>query len=480
MCQPFCHASAAARLDKLRRRRHTAAMMQPEVTVIGAGLAGCEAAWRLAQNGVHVRLVEMKPTRRTAAQTSDFFAELVCSNSLRSRNIQNAVGLLKEEMRRLGSLIVHTALAHAVPAGDALAVNRETFGHAITQALRTHPRIHVSTEEALTLPEDPKHPVIVATGPLTGSDLAASIASVTSAERLYFYDAIAPIISGDSIDMSVAFAASRYDKGEGADYLNCPLDAAQYAAFIEALKSGACMPLHAFEEPKYFQGCLPVEVIAARGDDALRFGPMKPVGLTDPRTGRWPHAVVQLRREDKNGQAYNLVGFQTKLKYPDQKRIFRMIPGLQDAEFLRLGAIHRNTYLDSPALLDARMRLVARPHIRFAGQITGVEGYVESAAHGLLVAHLLLGDLGRVAPTTPPPACAMGALLEHVKGTHRIPGRPHEPQNINWSMFPPPPAGMRKNMVKDHRVERAQGAMDAWLVDEQVPAAVVVRDAVMA
>ncbi len=437
--------------------------MHPQVTVIGAGLAGTEAAWRLAQHGVHVRLVEMKPVQRTPAQTSDFFAELVCSNSLRSRNVNNAVGLLKEEMQRLGSLVIKTAIEHHVPAGDALAVNREGFGQAITAALREHPCIDVVCEQMQALPEDPTHPIIVATGPLTGSALAQSIALATSAERLYFYDAIAPIISGDSIDRSIAFAASRYDKGEGADYLNCPMDAVQYAAFLEALRAGECMPLHSFEEAKYFQGCLPVEVIAARGEDALRFGPMKPVGLTDPRTGRWPHAVVQLRQEDRGGQAYNLVGFQTKLKYPEQKRIFRMIPGLEQAEFVRLGAIHRNTYLDSPALLDARMRLTARPHVRFAGQITGVEGYVESAAHGMLVAMLLLGDMQRAATAPPPPECALGALLDHVKGTHRIAGRPHEPQNVNWSMFPAPPAGMRKNLVKAWRVERAQRALDGWL-----------------
>ena len=268
----------------------------------------------------------------------------------------------------LDSLVIQTALQHHVPAGDALAVNREGFGQAITTALREHPCIEVVCEEMSALPDDPAHPVIVATGPLTGAALTQSIGEATSAERMYFYDAIAPIISGDSIDRSIAFAASRYDKGEGADYLNCPMDAAQYAAFLDALRTAESMPLHSFEEPKYFQGCLPVEVIAARGEDALRFGPMKPVGLTDPRTGRWPHAVVQLRQEDRGGQAYNLVGFQTKLKYPEQKRILRMIPGLEQAEFLRLGAIHRNTYLDSPALLDTRMRLRARPHVRFAGQ----------------------------------------------------------------------------------------------------------------
>ncbi|HET6347256.1 MAG TPA: methylenetetrahydrofolate--tRNA-(uracil(54)-C(5))-methyltransferase (FADH(2)-oxidizing) TrmFO, partial [Myxococcota bacterium] len=425
--------------------------MIPTVTILGAGLAGSEAAWQLAEAGVRVRLIEMKPERRTPAQVSDNCAELVCSNSLRSSNVQNAVGLIKEEMRRLGSLIIGTAIAHRVPAGDALAVDRVAFSAAVTEVLDRHPNITRISAVATRLPGAQEGPCIVATGPLTDTELAADIGRTTGAERLYFYDAIAPIVSRDSLDERVVFAASRYGKGDGADYLNCPMDREAYDRFLDALLAAECMPLHAFEEPKYFQGCLPVEVIAKSGRDALRYGPMKPVGLDDPRTGRWPYAVVQLRREDVGGQAFNLVGFQTKLKYPEQKRVLRLIPGLEEVEILRYGAIHRNTYLDSPTLLDARMRLTRAPHLRFAGQITGVEGYVESAAHGLVTALLLASDLTEQPVAPPPPECALGALFDHVRGVHRMPGRPHEPQNVNWSMFPPPPSGVRKHAAKAYR-----------------------------
>jgi methylenetetrahydrofolate--tRNA-(uracil-5-)-methyltransferase len=436
--------------------------MIPTVTILGAGLAGSEAAWQLAEAGVRVRLIDMKPERRTPAQVSDSCAELVCSNSLRSYNVQNAVGLIKEEMRRLGSLIIRTAITHRVPAGDALAVDRVAFSAAVTEALDGHPNITRTSAVAERLPDAQEGPCLVATGPLTASELAADIARATGAERLYFYDALAPIVSRDSLNERVVFAASRYGKGDGADYLNCPMNAEEYDRFLDALLAAECMPLHAFEEPKYFQGCLPVEVIAKSGRDALRYGPMKPVGLDDPRTGRWPHAVVQLRREDVGGQAFNLVGFQTKLKHPEQKRILRLIPGLETVEILRYGAIHRNTYLDSPALLDARMRLTRAPHLRFAGQITGVEGYVESAAHGLITALLLASDLAERPMAPPPPECALGALFDHVRGVHRLPGRPHEPQNVNWSMFPPPPAGVRKHAAKAYRVGRAQEAFEGW------------------
>ena len=443
--------------------------MTSPITVLGAGLAGSEAAWQLAQAGLPVRLIDMKPQVRTPAQVSDFCAELVCSNSLRSSNVQNAVGLLKEEMRRLGSLIITLALRHRVPAGDALAVDRVAFGTAVTAALDTHPLITRVCERVTQLPpaESPA-PTIIATGPLTDSDLAQQIAAVSGQERLYFYDAIAPIIAADSIDRSIAFAASRWGKGEGSDYLNCPMNAQEYNAFLDALLGAECMPLHAFEEAKYFQGCLPVEVVANNGREALRFGCCKPVGLDDPRTGRWPHAVVQLRQEDIAGQAFNLVGFQTKMKYPEQQRVLRMIPGLQNAEFLRYGAIHRNTYLDSPTLLDDCMRLRAAPHLRFAGQITGVEGYVESAAHGLLTARLLARELLGTPLGAPPQATALGALWQHVRGTHRLPGRAHEPQNVNWSMFPPPPEHVRKSTVKAFRVQRAIAALEAWAADCQV------------
>jgi methylenetetrahydrofolate--tRNA-(uracil-5-)-methyltransferase len=431
-----------------------------QVTIVGGGLAGCEAAWQLAQRGIDVRLIEQKPLRRTPAQVTDELCELVCSNSLRSSNIQNAVGLIKEEMRRLGSLVITAALASRVPAGDALAVERVAFGGYVANALRSHPKVQVVSEIVSALPAEGE--VIIATGPLTGDELARDILRVSGQERLYFYDAIAPIISGDSIDRSIVWAQSRYDKGEGADYLNCPLSKEDYDAFVQALLGAECAPLHEFEEPKYFQGCLPVEVVAHSGVDALRWGCMKPVGLRDPRTGKRPYAVVQLRKEDKDGQAYNLVGFQTKLKHPEQKRVLRMIPGLAQAEFLRLGAIHRNTYLDSPTLLDGRMRLMAQPNVRFAGQITGVEGYVESAAHGLVTALLLASELNGSRIEPPPRETALGALYAHVRGETRLPGRAHEPQNVNWSMMPPPPPGTRKSDSKVVRVTRAIERLESW------------------
>lgn len=434
--------------------------MTASVTVIGGGLAGCEAAWQLAQRGVSVRLVEMKPRQRTPAQTTDHLAELVCSNSLRSANVVNPVGLIKEEMRRLDSVIVQAATDAQVPAGDALAVDRERFAAAVSQRIDHHPCITRVTEVITALPTSTS--TVVATGPLTAPDLATDIQQVTGQDRLYFYDAIAPIIAGASVDRSIAFAASRYGKGTGDDYLNCPLDEAAYEAFVTALLEAPTVPLHSFEEPKYFQGCLPIEVVAQGGRESLRFGCMKPVGLADPRTGARPYAVVQLRQEDVAGQAFNLVGFQTKLKHPEQKRIFRMIPGLENVEFLRLGGIHRNTYLDSPTLLDERMRLRVRPNIRFAGQITGVEGYVESSAHGLVTGRLLAADMLGQSLTPPPQATALGALWEHVQGLHRLPGRPYEPQNINGAMFPPPETGVPKVARKHRRVEKAVHALEQW------------------
>ncbi len=441
--------------------RHTPPDMDSpaKVTVVGAGLAGCEAAWQLARSGVQVRLLEMKPLRRTPAQVTDATAELVCSNSLRSMNPQNAVGLIKEEMRRLGSLVIECALATRVPAGDALAVDRLAFAAAIEEKLARHPNIERVSEVVTHLPRTGD--TIIATGPLTADELAQDIVRELG-ERMYFYDAIAPIISGESIDRDIVFAASRYDKGDGDDYLNCPLDKEQYQAFVKAVLEAECMPLHDFEEPKYFQGCLPIEVMAASGEDTLRYGTMKPVGLTNPKTGRWPYAVVQLRKEDKDGVGYNIVGFQTKMKYPEQQRVFRTIPGLANAEFFRLGAIHRNTYLDSPRLLDDRMRVRGREHIRFSGQITGVEGYVESSAHGLLVGRLVAADLGAKAFTVPPGTTALGALFQHVTGAHRIAGRPHEPQNVNWGMFPALTERVKKKDSKAARVVRAVADFEAW------------------
>ena len=436
--------------------------MTPEVTVIGAGLAGCEVAWQLAQRGLTVRVKDMKPARRTPAQRGDGPAELVCSNSLRSNNPANAVGLLKEELRRLGSLILEAADATRVPAGDALAVDRDAFSALIAERLRRHANIELVSEHVRELPSAALGPAIVATGPLTDDDLAASIAGLTGSERLYFYDALAPIIAAESIDRTIVFAASRYDKGDGADYLNCPLDRVEYERFLDALISAESMPLHAFEQARYFQGCQPVEVIAQSGRDSLRFGPMKPVGLTDPRTGRRPYAVVQLRQEDRFGQAYNLVGFQTKMTYPEQDKIIRLIPGLAGVVFLRHGAMHRNTYLDSPLLLDARMRCTKAPHLRFAGQITGVEGYVESAAHGLITALLTWADLTGAAIESPPATTALGALCAHVRGAARSDVRTHEPQNINWGLFEPLPAGTPKRVTKVARVERARTDLARW------------------
>lgn len=433
--------------------------MSDEITVIGGGLAGCEAAWQLARAGLAVRLVEMKPKRRTEAQVTDHLAELVCSNSLRSANVLNAVGLLKEEMRRLNSLVISAALEAKVPAGDALAVDRERFAQAIEGALDSEALITRVAEIATELPA--RGDAIVCTGPLTASELADDIIAKTGKERLYFYDAIAPIVAGDSIDENIAFAQSRYDKGAGADYLNCPFTEDEYNVFYDALIGAECLPLHEFEKPKYFQGCLPIEVVAASGRQSLLFGSMKPVGLTDPRTGSRPFAVVQLRKEDIDGQAYNLVGFQTKLKYPEQKRVFSLIPGLKHAEWHRLGAIHRNTYIDAPTLLDERLRFRQMPHIRFAGQITGVEGYVESAACGLVAGRLLAADRGALAFTAPPRETALGALLAHVGGEGRIAGRPHEPQNVNWGMFSAMPR-MKKQQIRIERAKRALRAFEKW------------------
>ncbi len=436
--------------------------MSVAVTVVGGGLAGSEAAWQLGRRGIPVRLVEMKPTKRSPAHQSDHLAELVCSNSLRSTHLHNAVGLLKEEMRRLDSLIIRAALAARVPAGDALAVDRVAFAAAITQALEALPQLRRETRVVEALPPGDDGPVIIATGPLTDHALACDIVAKSGSERLYFYDALAPIVLGPSLNRDQLFAASRYGKGDGDDYLNAPLTEPEYHAFIDALLGAECMPLHPFEEPRYFQACLPAEVVAAQGRDALRFGAMKPVGLTDPRTGRWPHAVLQLRQEDRHGQAYNLVGFQTKLKHADQRRVFALLPGLKNVEFLRLGAIHRNTYLDAPLLLDERMRLTALPHVRFAGQITGVEGYVESAAHGLLTALFLASELAGAPIAEPPPTCVLGALYAHVRGSHRLPGRPYEPQNVHWGMFPPTGAARSKEDAKANRVRRAVSALEQW------------------
>lgn len=404
-------------------------MMQ--ATVIGAGLAGSEAAWQLACRGIEVRLLEMKPRQKSPAHKMDTFAELVCSNSFRSGELTNAAGLLKEELRRLGSLIVACADATQVDAGGALAVDRQAFSNLVTQRLRQHPRIHIEEERVDAIPES-SH-VIVATGPLTEGPLAQNMMEwLGEEEALSFYDAAAPIVSGASLDMDKAYFASRYGKGTGLDYINCPMDKEQYLAFWQELCQAEEAPVHGFEDKRVFEGCMPVEVMARRGEDTLRFGPLKPIGLPDPKTGKEPYAVVQLRRENSQGTMYNLVGFQTHLRFPEQKRVFSMIPGLEKAEFLRYGVMHRNSYLCSPQVLDGFYRAKKDPRVMFAGQMTGVEGYVESTASGfacgLNMARSMLGlPLLEFSTQT-----AIGALSRHISCYE---GKNFQPMNINFGLI---------------------------------------------
>lgn len=440
--------------------------METRVTVIGGGLAGSEAAWRLARAGVPVELREMKPLRRSPAHVLDGLAELVCSNSLRSDNPANAVGLLHEELRRLGSLVLACADETRVPAGDALAVDRERFSRLVTARVGAHPLLRVVRQEATGLPEGPGL-ALVATGPLTSDALAKEIA-LLSGGRLHFYDAIAPIVAAESIDGSIAYARSRYGKGEGDDYLNLPFDEAQYRAFVAALLAGEKVAPHEFEEPRYFEGCLPVEVMAERGPDVLAYGPMKPVGLEDPRTGRRPFAVVQLRREDVAGTAFNMVGFQTRLTWPEQKRIFRsFVPGLGGAEFLRLGQVHRNTFVEAPRVLAPDLSVRARPHLFLAGQITGVEGYVESAACGHLAARAMLDRLAGRPFRPPPPGTALGALHRHLTGEAHPPGYDYQPTNVVFALFPPLDGRHRgKAARKEAYAERARKELETWIDPE--------------
>ena len=396
--------------------------------VVGAGLAGSEAAWQLAKRGVDVTLYEMKPQRMSPAHKSPLFAELVCSNSLRSDRLQNAVGLLKEEMRALDSLVMRAADQARVPAGGALAVDREHFSGYITDTLCNHPRVTVVKEEITEIPDAP---VIIATGPLTSDALADSIAALPGMGTLHFFDAAAPIVMAESLDMEKVFRASRYGRGD--DYLNCPMDKAQYEAFVEALLGAETAPVHGFEENMVFEGCLPVESMARRGPMVLAFGPMKPVGLPDPRTGREAYAVVQLRQDDAAGSMYNLVGFQTRLKFGEQKRVFGMIPGLEHAEFARYGVMHRNTFLNSPGLLDATYQMISRPGTYFAGQMTGVEGYVESAASGLLAGRALAARLNGREPADFGTATAIGALGHYVS----TPNADFQPMNITFGLIDP-------------------------------------------
>ncbi len=466
--------------------------MAGKVHVIGGGLAGSEAAWQIAQAGMPVVLHEMRPVRQTDAHQTGAFAELVCSNSFRSDEWEtNAVGLLHEEMRRAGSLVMAAADANKLPAGGALAVDRDGFAAQVTRALEDHPSIEISREEIAGLPPAAWDSVIVATGPLTSPALAQAIQALTGEAELAFFDAIAPIVHHESIDMSVCWRQSRYDKagpgGSGADYINCPLNQAQYEDFIAALLAAEKTAFKAFEGTPYFEGCLPIEVMAERGPETLRYGPMKPVGLTNPhRPGVKPYAVVQLRQDNALGSLWNMVGFQTKLKHGEQARVFRTIPGLEHAEFARLGGLHRNTFLNSPKLLTATLRLKADPRLRFAGQITGVEGYVELAAIGLIAGRFAASErLGRTL-VPPPPTTALGALLNHITGGHLSaegdgPERSFQPMNVNFGLFPEiaaptAPRGKGPRSSKGFERKRALAAraladLEIWLARKEQIAA---------
>lgn len=460
--------------------------MTQVVHVIGGGLAGTEAAWQLARAGVAATLHEMRPQRQTEAHKTDALAELVCSNSFRSDDWRtNAVGLLHEEMRRADSLIMAAADRHKLPAGGALAVDRDGFAGEVTDALREHPLIEIARAEVQGLPPEAWDSVIVATGPLTSPSLAKAVRALTGEAELAFFDAIAPIVHFESIDMDICWRQSRYDKagpgGSGADYINCPLDEHQYNDFIDALLGAEKTAFKDFETTTpYFEGCLPIEVMAERGRETLRYGPMKPVGLTNPHTpGVKPYAVVQLRQDNALGTLWNMVGFQTKLRHGEQARVFRMIPGLQNAEFARLGGLHRNTFLNSPKLLDPTLRLKAAPRLRFAGQVTGVEGYVESAAIGLIAGRFAAAERTGKAVLPPPPTTALGALLAHITGGHLSTdgegaARSFQPMNVNFGLFPPVvqplPSGKSKRGAKSLARKEAMSAraladLTNWLED---------------
>ena len=435
--------------------------MDKTVTVVGAGLAGCEAAWQLAKRGIHVRLIEMKPDKKTPAHVSDDYAELVCSNSLRSDELTNAVGLLKEELRRFGSLIMQCADANRVPAGGALAVDREAYARMVTEKISAEPNIEVIHAEVTEIPDGE---VIIATGPLTSDALAEKIAALCSDQELHFYDAAAPIVTLESIDMESAFYGSRYGKGS-ADYINCPMDREEYLAFWRELCAAEEAPVHGFDDGGVFEGCMPVEVMARRGEDTLRYGPMKPVGLRDPRNGRENYAVVQLRRDNAEGTIYNIVGFQTHLRFPEQRRVFSMIPALKNAEFVRYGVMHRNTYLDSPRLLDRYYRLKSCPRLSFAGQMTGVEGYVESCASGLLTgmetARRMLGEK----PLDLPAETAIGALGLYISGGSV---GAFQPMNINFGIIAPLDHRVRGKRNKNAEIsKRALDIIDGLGKDGQ-------------
>jgi methylenetetrahydrofolate--tRNA-(uracil-5-)-methyltransferase len=432
------------------------------ITIIGGGLAGCEAAWQAAGQGIQVRLLEMKPLRFSPAHHSPLLAELVCSNSFRSQDLESAVGLLKEEMRLLGSLVVESALACQVPAGKSLAVDRESFAQYITDRITAHPLIEILNQDVSTLPE--KGPLILATGPLTTDELAQDLGELMGSNQLHFYDAIAPIVFLDSIDLNKTYRGSRYGHG-GADYINCPLNEEEYQIFLRQLLQAEQVPLHSFEEPRYFEGCLPIEIMGSRGRDTLRFGPMKPVGLPDPRTGKIPYAVVQLRQDNQEGTLFNMVGFQTKLKWPEQERIFRLIPGLEQAQFARLGSIHRNTFVNGPEVLLPTLQLKKVPRIFLAGQITGVEGYMESAAMGIL-AGINAGRLLQDKPIIiPPVTTAIGALTAHIS---REPKKDFQPMNVNFGLFTPLKGKIPRRLRGKAYAERALADLKTWIVEEKL------------
>jgi methylenetetrahydrofolate--tRNA-(uracil-5-)-methyltransferase len=445
-------------------------MSESYVTVVGAGLAGSEAAYQLARRGIAVRLVEMRPVKMTEAHRTADFAELVCSNSLRNDSMETAVGVLKEEMRRLGSIVIAAADRARVPAGSALAVDRNDFSRAITAALEDHPMVEISRVEASDIPAGL---TILATGPLTSPALGESLNRLIGTRNLYFYDAIAPIVAADSIDMAVAFKASRYGKG-GDDYINCPMTDAQYNAFVAAVVAADKIELHPFEKPVYFEGCMPIEEMARRGPMTLAFGPMRPVGLSEPRSGRRPFAVVQLRQDDAAGRLYNMVGYQTKMTHPEQLRVLRMIPGLEKAEFVRLGSIHRNTFVDSPRLIRPTLQLKARDDLFLAGQMVGVEGYVESAAAGLLAGINAANLIMNRELIVPPPETAIGSIVAYITDPAR---RDFQPMNANYGLMPDLKIRARGREKKIEIGTRALAAIDGWIERNQIepPAAMAPR-----
>jgi len=436
-------------------------MAEHQVTVVGAGLAGSEAAYQLARRGIRVRLIEMRPVMMTEAHRTAGFAELVCSNSLRNDSMDTAVGVLKEEMRRLGSLIIGAADRAKVPAGSALAVDRDDFSRAITDTLERHPLVEISRAEA---PEIPTGLTILATGPLTSPALGEALNGLIGPRNLYFYDAIAPIVAAHSIDMNIAFKASRYGKG-GDDYINCPMTASEYEAFITELLAAEKVELHPFEKPVYFEGCMPIEEMARRGPMTLAFGPMRPVGLSEPKSGQRPFAVVQLRQDDAGGRLYNIVGFQTKMTYSAQRRVLRMIPGMARAEFVRLGSLHRNTFIDSPRLLRPTLQLKVRDDLFLAGQMVGVEGYVESAAAGLLAGINAANIVDGRELVVPPPETALGSLIAYITDERR---RDFQPMNANYGLIPDLKIRARGRQRKIEMGTRALAAIDDWIAHNRI------------